>query len=292
MQERRPEKNEALTAATGRASSDVSQTTMKGTIVANSTELQAEGQMVVGDVVVRQIDGMYSLNDLHRASGGEKRHAPNEWARTQQAQDLVQEVSKPGIPGLVVQKGGSAPGTYACRELVVAFAAWISAAFHLKVIRVFLDVVTPRAPKEGADQVEGAMMEMLLEQRMLVSFDHVTRRMVSRLVPGDASVISLGKDDFDALIQRVPMARLPELADALNKRMSCHLAAFAEKLEAGRTERKPEAEQITVATVAAAIKQARAQGVTSIEGLARELGVHASTAKKLLGTLTMRGALG
>lgn len=48
------------------------------------------------------------------------------------------------IPIKTVRGRGKAQGTYACRELVIAYTAWISAAFHLKVIRVFLNQVTER----------------------------------------------------------------------------------------------------------------------------------------------------
>ncbi|MCA8037137.1 KilA-N domain-containing protein [Burkholderia arboris] len=40
---------------------------------------------------------------------------------------------------------------YSCRELVIAYAAWISPAFHLKVIRVFLSVTSP-APQPRLSQ--------------------------------------------------------------------------------------------------------------------------------------------
>jgi hypothetical protein len=41
---------------------------------------------------------------------------------------------------------GAHGGTYACRELVIAYAAWIDAKFHLRVLRVFLASVAPPAP--------------------------------------------------------------------------------------------------------------------------------------------------
>lgn len=103
--------------------------------------------IAIADVVVRQDSkGRYNLNDFHRAAGEENRHRPSLWADNQQAKDLAaeiaQETGKAGIPALVLQRGGKAPGTYACKELVYAYAMWISPAFHLKVIRTFDKAVT------------------------------------------------------------------------------------------------------------------------------------------------------
>lgn len=103
--------------------------------------------IAIADVAVRQDGkGRYNLNDFHRAAGEENRHRPSLWAENQQAKDLVaeiaQETGKAGIPALVLQRGGKAPGTYACKELVYAYAMWISPAFHLKVIRTFDKAVT------------------------------------------------------------------------------------------------------------------------------------------------------
>ena len=121
----------------------------------------------IGEIAIRQHDGLYSLNDLHKAAGGEARHKPSEWLRNQQAQELVQEIGKAGIPALDVKKGGKNPGAYACRELVIAYAAWISAAFHLKVIRVFLAVATPQpAPAQtnlDYDRISPAQAQDLKE---------------------------------------------------------------------------------------------------------------------------------
>ncbi len=94
----------------------------------------------IGTSSIRELDGLYSLNDLHKASGGAANQKPSEWLRNKQAQELVSEIIKAGIPALLKKHGGcSGSQTYACRELVIAYAAWISAAFHLRVLRVFLD---------------------------------------------------------------------------------------------------------------------------------------------------------
>ena len=105
--------------------------------------------LIIADTPIRQTpDGLYCLNDLHRASGGEKRHQPAQWLRLKQTQELIEEITKPGISGLgvvnpiSVQRGGAGQGTYVCNELVYAYATWISTKFFLKVIRVFHRVMT------------------------------------------------------------------------------------------------------------------------------------------------------
>ena len=97
----------------------------------------------VGEIAVRQLNGLFSLNDLHRASGGEEKYEPNRFLRNDQTKALVTEIETAGAKAFEAKPK---VGTYACRELVIAYAAWISAAFHLKVIRVFLAVATPTTP--------------------------------------------------------------------------------------------------------------------------------------------------
>lgn len=107
--------------------------------------------LTLGAIAVRQHDGLFSLNDLHRASGGEPRHRPIEFMRLELAQGLLGELEKGGDSHLFLKTvRGRNGGTYACRELVIAYAAWISAAFHLRVIRVFLDTSAPPAPAAPA----------------------------------------------------------------------------------------------------------------------------------------------
>jgi len=96
----------------------------------------------IGNVIIHQQDGLYSLNDLHKASGSSNKHRPSLFIANEQAKALIAEIEtdKAGIPALKITRGRYA-STYACRELVIAYAAWISAAFHLQVIRVFLNSV-------------------------------------------------------------------------------------------------------------------------------------------------------
>lgn len=79
-------------------------------------------------------EGRYCLNDLHKASGEEIRNRPAIWLQNQQTQNLAHELGKDGIPSIYTKQG---LGTFVRKELVYAYAMWISAAFNLKVIRTF-----------------------------------------------------------------------------------------------------------------------------------------------------------
>ena len=100
--------------------------------------------LTLGNTAIRQLDGLYSLNDLHKAAGGEEKHQPAFFIRNDQTKALIEELSSANLQTIKTVVGkGKQQGTYVCRELVIAYAAWISAAFHLKVIRVFLNAVSP-----------------------------------------------------------------------------------------------------------------------------------------------------
>ena len=91
--------------------------------------------IAIAEVEIRQdADGRFSLNDLHRAAGEESRHKPGNWTALEQTQALIREIEKAGIPAIQSKQG---LGTFVVKELVYAYAMWISPPFHLKVIRTF-----------------------------------------------------------------------------------------------------------------------------------------------------------
>lgn len=96
--------------------------------------------LAVAGVSVRQdAQGRYCLNDLHKAAGGEDRHGPSYWTETQQTKDLVAEIFNSRNSGNypIESSAGRYGGTFVCKELVYAYAMWISAKFHLQVIRAY-----------------------------------------------------------------------------------------------------------------------------------------------------------
>ena len=97
----------------------------------------------ISNVAIRQSSGqLFNLNDLYKASGSNPTHQPSNWLRNQQTKDLIAEIEVEGGKACEVINGGKNRGTYACKELVYAYATWISAKFFLLVIRTFDAVVS------------------------------------------------------------------------------------------------------------------------------------------------------
>jgi len=160
--------------------------------------------LIVGNVAIRAHGGLYNLNDLHQASGSEAKHQPSNFIRLEATQALIAELcsSDVRIKAIDTVRGrGKAQGTYACRELVIAYAAWISAAFQLKVIQVFLDTAAPapaqRAlplppapePSKGlsptvaheiAAQASQSILDALQKKHLLVNWPQVTDALADR----------------------------------------------------------------------------------------------------------------
>ena len=109
---------------------------------------------IAGLTIEQSSNGLYSINDLHKASGGMKKHQPDKWFQLQSTTNFVRyqegkaksQAQNQGN-GKVIETfvGGdiSTPmrGTFVSRKLVVAYAMWISPAFADHVLDTFLDVV-------------------------------------------------------------------------------------------------------------------------------------------------------
>lgn len=132
-------------------------------------------QLIIANVGIRQdAKNRFCLNDLHRAAGGEDRHSPNRFTRSETYRSLVAELT-PDLafaPSASV-RGGLNPGTYVCRELVYCYAMWISPKFHLKVIRAYDAMVTaPALPEPPELQLARAIItagQMIEKQNKLIT---------------------------------------------------------------------------------------------------------------------------
>ena len=86
---------------------------------------------------IRTFENLYALNDLHIASGGKSKHQPSNFMRLDTTKALIAEIEKDNQHALKIIRGTNG-GTYACEELVLSYAMWISPKFHLVVLRAFL----------------------------------------------------------------------------------------------------------------------------------------------------------
>ena len=122
--------------------------------------------LTIANTSIRRDDaGRYSLNDLHRAAGGQSKHRPSVWLANQQAQELVREVDlEAEIPALARTRGGAHAGTFAVEQLLIAYAAWIDPRFHLRVVNTFLQVQREVRPQANVSPLAdpAALRELLL----------------------------------------------------------------------------------------------------------------------------------
>lgn len=135
--------------------------------------------LTIANITIKQDEaGRFCLNDFHKAAGGEAKHKPSEWLRNSQTQELVAEIGKVGIPALVTLRGGKTPGTYVCKELVYAYAMWVSPKFHLHVIRTYDQVVQQQVVEANrravAAQLEAQSISAQLEYMTLQQYRAMT----------------------------------------------------------------------------------------------------------------------
>jgi hypothetical protein len=106
--------------------------------------------LVIGDINVRRDEhGLFSLNDLHHAAGGDKKDQPYEFLRSKQGVDLIELLQYRENPGILKKQG---LGTFVSKELVYAYAMWISAKFHLQVIRAYDELMMGSSTYAGRQQ--------------------------------------------------------------------------------------------------------------------------------------------
>lgn len=118
---------------------------MNASYIPSSSQINIDGNVIHQDQY-----GRYCLNDLHKASGSEVKNKPSNFLQNDKTQELVAELidaenpSSVNIEPVSAIRGGIGQGTYVVKELVYAYAMWISAKFHLKVINSFDALINHR----------------------------------------------------------------------------------------------------------------------------------------------------
>ena len=124
---------------------------------------------------IRSYGNLYSLNDLHQASGGLDKHSPFRFMRNESTQELISEMKNEMNTKSGVQKeaqgsdlifktlrGRNIQGTWVCEELVLSYAMWISPKFHLIVLRAFLAMHRNQAQQLELSKTKGKKHRGLL----------------------------------------------------------------------------------------------------------------------------------
>lgn len=93
--------------------------------------------LVIANKKIRTKDGLYCLNDLHKASGGEPKNKPALYLTNKKTKDYLETV---GIPTVTIE--GRNGGTYAHKKVVYDYAMWISPVFKDSVIEAYDALVT------------------------------------------------------------------------------------------------------------------------------------------------------
>lgn len=141
--------------------------------------------LIILDKPIRQQNGLYCLNDLHRASGGASKHRPNNWLQNQQTIEFIKYLSSAGNPAvqqnqqvIVTVNGGHFRGTYGNRKVALAYATWISPEFFSLVLDVFdgvvsgslkMDLTLPLTPPETLEQARALFGQLAWQKFQLDS---------------------------------------------------------------------------------------------------------------------------
>lgn len=112
--------------------------------------------ITIDNITIKQDkEGRYCLNDFHKAAGGLARFQPARFLRLDTTSELVEEIlnTQKWVVKSTPDRYG---GTFVCKELVYAYAMWISPSFHLKVIRAY-----DRLATQGVAVHENAAEDLL-----------------------------------------------------------------------------------------------------------------------------------
>ncbi len=140
-------------------------------------------RLVVNGVDVRvDVAGRYCLSDLHKASGKIPKHRPHQFLRIKKARNLIKQVeSETGLHAVAVEW---AVNSYAVKDIVLAYAHWISPLFYSAVIHA----CGGRAGGQPSLSVGRKQFPKSMRQRFLLTIDSDgTSSCVS--VPDDAYIV-------------------------------------------------------------------------------------------------------
>ncbi len=152
--------------------------------------------LVIANTDIRQdADGLYSLNDLHKASGGDKKHQPANFMRLDTTTALVAEIDNSSDVRSFQATEGRNGGTFVCKELVYAYAMWISPAFHLKVIRAYDAMATGQIEVSQQAVIAAAIKQLksVIHEEVLVAGQVMVPALVHGYLASQQTILRHGQ---------------------------------------------------------------------------------------------------
>lgn len=135
--------------------------------------------IVAGATVRVNKNDLYSLNDLHKAAGAQEKDQPALWLRLDGTKALIDELSNSTQmqdKDIAQSSAGRYGGTHVCKQLVYAYAMWISPKFHIHVIEAYDDLVNGRIESITTQaKTEASRQRARLESRALTDAVKITR---------------------------------------------------------------------------------------------------------------------
>src|SRR5574343_775333 len=213
--------------------------------------------LIIANISISQdSQGRFCLNDLHKAAvangANERTKAPSKFFQSPQTGDLIQELSdtqNSGITPVNVIKGnfsdGIKQGTYVVKELVYAYAMWISPAFHIKVIRAY-DAMMKQPVLNPANLTRMQLIQIALEAEQELQEANAKIEVLEPKAEAldriaTATQGSMCLTDAAKTLQ-LPPRELTALLSAkkwIYKRIgSAHWVAYQDKIQAGYLEHK------------------------------------------------------
>lgn len=127
--------------------------------VVKMSDYQTKEVVIDGITVKQDVEGRYCLNDIHKAADElcTVKTSPAQWARTDMAKEFTDHlITQKRLINPITSKVGQGGGTYAVKQLVYAYAMWISPAYQLKVIEAY-----DRLATEGVAVHDAAAQDLL-----------------------------------------------------------------------------------------------------------------------------------
>ena len=123
-------------------------------LVSKDIKMNTSTITICNTSIRQDLEGRYCLGDLFKAAGSLQKNRPKYWLENQETKALIAELStgentptEQNQAVKIIQGGNRQQGTFVVKELVYAYATWISPQFHIAVIRAYDALVTGQMPR-------------------------------------------------------------------------------------------------------------------------------------------------